>query len=211
MTSDNLVLFGDSILDNAPYTGALPDTTTHLRRLLPGWSVDLLAQDGAAMADIPFQLHDLRAPVSVAVLSVGGNDAVEHVGLLEPRTIDSAQLLRELLHVADDFQERYESVARDVAAVAERTIVCTIYEVQLEPRPYAELARVPLALLNDRIVRTAGRLGLDVLELRSVCTDPADFVKQIEPSPQGAEKIANAVAGLVTGDGRLTAAHVFSA
>jgi hypothetical protein len=83
--------------------------------------------------------------------------------------------------------------------------------VQLEPRPYAELARVPLALLNDRIVRTASRLGLDVLELRSICTDPADFVKQIEPSPQGAEKIANAIAGLVNGDGRLTAARVLSA
>jgi len=210
MASNTLVLFGDSILDNAPYTRAQPDSTEHLRRLLPEWSVHRLARDGAKMADIASQLGRLGSGASVAVLSVGGNDAVAHIGLLEPRPVSSTELLSELLRIADNFGAQYEAVARSLAAVADRAVVCTIYEAQLEPRPYAQLARVPLALLNDRIIRTAARLGLEVLELRSVCTDPEDFVMQIEPSAQGAEKIARAIAHIVRGDGSRFA-RVFSA
>jgi hypothetical protein len=211
MTPNSLVLFGDSILDNAPYTGAEPDSTEHLRRLLTDWTVERRAMDGATMSDIQFQLRKRGSRASVAVLSVGGNDVVEHVHILEPRQANSSELLRQLLRIADDFEEQYESVARLVAAEAERTVLCTIYEVQLEPRQYAELAKVPLALLNDRIIRTAARLGVDVLELRSVCTDPEDFVMQIEPSARGAEKIAHAIANLAQGNRRSTSARVFSA
>jgi hypothetical protein len=68
-----------------------------------------------------------------------------------------------------------------------------------------------LALLNDRILRTGARLGLDVLELRSVCTEPGDFVQQIEPSAQGAAKIARAIAALVQGGTSLRSGRVFAA
>jgi hypothetical protein len=81
--------------------------------------------------------------------------------------------------------------------------------VQLEPAPYAKLARVPLAVLNDRIMRIAARLGLDVLDLRSICTEPSDFVLQIEPSAKGAAKIARAIAGLVD-DKTLTWGRLYS-
>ena len=94
---------------------------------------------------------------------------------------------------------------------ADRVILCTIYEVQLEPPVFAKRVRVPLALLNDRILRTAARLGLDTLELRSICTEPADFVQQIEPSPQGAAKIAKAIAAVVRGNGGLSSGKVFAA
>jgi lysophospholipase L1-like esterase len=210
MTPKTLVLFGDSILDNAPYTGGAPDSTAHLRRLLPDWNVDRHARDGAVMSDIPHQVKQLKARPAVAVLSVGGNDVVRHIGILEPRQANTSDLLRQLLRIADVFEEEYERVARAVAEHADRTVLCTIYEVELEPRAYAELARVPLSMLNDRIVRTASRLGIDVLELRSVCTTPADFVMQIEPSAQGAEKIANAIAAVVGEAGGASGARVFS-
>ena len=211
MASKSVVLFGDSILDNAPYTGGEPDSTAHLRRLLADWTVERHARDGARMVDIPFQLGRAGTTASIAILSVGGNDAVEHIQILEPRPVNSADVLRQLLRIADDFEEQYERVAGLVAAQAERTVLCTIYEVPLEPPQYAQLARVPLALLNDRIIRTAARLGVDVLELRSVCTAPEDFVMQIEPSARGAEKIAVAIADLVRTNGRSTSARLFSA
>lgn len=37
----------------------------------------------------------------------------------------------------------------------------------------AELAKTTLAFLDDRIIRTTGRHGLDVIDLRAVCPDPA--------------------------------------
>ena len=58
----------------------------------------------------------------------------------------------------------------------------------LDNRPYvapqpdtaARLARVPLTLLNDQIIRIASTCRVDVLDLRTVCTRPSDFVKDIE-------------------------------
>ncbi len=163
------------------------------------------------MSSVRFQLSELERRPTVAVLSVGGNDAVGHIGLLEHRNTTSSAILGQLLHIADDFEREYEAVAKSLSAEAERTVLCTIYEVQLEPPEYATLARVPLAVLNDRIVRTASRLGLDVLDLRSVCADREDFVLQIEPSAEGARKIAVAIAAMVEGGAGLTSAAVFSA
>jgi lysophospholipase L1-like esterase len=208
----NVVLFGDSILDNAPYTRPEPDTTAHLRRLLaPQGSVTCLARDGAVMSDLRYQLSELERRPSHAVLSIGGNDATRHIGILERRATSAGDLLGELLGIADEFGRRYEAVAAAVAERADRTILCTIYEVPLEPPVFARLARVPLALLNDRIVRAAARLGLDVLELRTVCTEPNDFVMQIEPSPRGAAKIARAIASVLQRDASLRSGRVFAA
>lgn len=114
MTKQTLVLLGDSILDNAPYTGPEPDSTEHLQRLLPGWSVQRLAQDGATMADIQSQLRKLPDHTSSAVLSIGGNDAVEHIGLLTTPASNSADVLRDLLDMSSDFASRYATTARSV-------------------------------------------------------------------------------------------------
>lgn len=193
-----LVLLGDSILDNAPYTRPAPDTAAHLRRHLgTGWTVDLLAQDGARMRDVQSQLDRITHAPDKAILSVGGNDAIQHVGLLSAQSANAADLFGELLSIADAFEGSYTSVAAAVAERVPRTVLCTIYDVRLDPPLYARLVRVPLAVLNDRIVRTAMRLGLDVLELRAVCTEREDFTLQIEPSAQGADKIAAAIAGLL--------------
>ena len=61
MAKQLLAVFGDSILDNAPYTGPEPDTTAHLERLLgEEWAVRRLATDGAMMRDVAGQLRGLR-------------------------------------------------------------------------------------------------------------------------------------------------------
>ena len=211
MAEKTLVLLGDSILDNAPYTEPEPDSTFHLQQMLPDWTVERLARDGATMSSVAAQLGAMRGRPDAAVLSVGGNDAIEHIGLLNRPATSSPRFLGELLEVADDFGRRYEAVARLVAEHADRTILCTIYEVRLEPIELARLARVPLALLNDRIVRIGARMGIDVLELRSVCTEPGDFVLEIEPSAHGALKIARAIAGLLSADQRLSSARLFAA
>jgi lysophospholipase L1-like esterase len=212
MKPRSLVLLGDSILDNLPYTRPEPDTASHLSGLLgPAWTVRLLAQDGATMSGLQRQLAQLDGAVDCAVLSIGGNDAIAHMGLLQRPSRHTGEALEELLAVADAFGREYETAAAAVALWAERTILCTIYEVRLDPPVFARRARVPLAVLNDRIIGTGARLGLDVLELRSVCTEAADFVRQIEPSGKGAAGIAGAIAGVVQGGTSLTAARVYVA
>jgi lysophospholipase L1-like esterase len=211
MSNRTLGLLGDSILDNASYAQPAPDTAAHLGELLGGeWLIRLLAEDGARMADMSRQLSRLSAVLDTAVLSIGGNDVTSHIGLLGRRDMSAPETLGQLLAIADEFERAYVAVARRVAQAARRTILCTIYEVRLEPEPLAMLARVPLAVLNDRIVRVGARLGLDVLELRTVCTERGDFVLQIEPSASGAAKIARAIAGVVGVPPGLRAARVFS-
>ena len=206
-----LALVGDSILDNAPYTRPRPDTTHHLRELLgPGWTVTRVARDGAVIADVRAQLSELPTRTDVAILSVGGNDAAQHIDLLDRRVSHAAQVLGELADIADRFGARYAELAAQAAARADRLVVCTIYEPPLFDPLSARLARVPLGVLNDRIVRVATQLQLDVLDLRSVCRETSDFVQQIEPSAAGARKIADAIAALIRGTNELTSARVIA-
>jgi len=210
MFGSSLVLLGDSILDNASYTSPEPDTRDTLSRMLPGCDITLLARDGATMQDLPGQLEQLEGCPEIGVLSIGGNDMTRHIPLLSRDRGSAADLLGELLGIADGFERHYEVAARRAASCVGRLVLCTIYEVQLEPPPAAALVRVPLGVLNDRIFRVASRLGLDVLELRDVCTQPSDFVLQIEPSASGAWKIARAIARLVKEESGLPSGRLFT-
>jgi hypothetical protein len=60
------------------------------------------------------------------------------------------------------------------------------------------LAVAGLTLFNDAILREAFARGLAVIDLRLVCSDPADFANAIEPSTLGGSKIAAEIAALVT-------------
>jgi lysophospholipase L1-like esterase len=193
-----LALVGDSILDNSPYTAPHPDTASHLQAALgKEWAVDLLARDGATMADLRFQLPHLHAPTDTIVLSVGGNDAIGHIGLLEQPASSSTEVLAEMATMAEGFAREYRQILMTWRPLARRLIACTIYEPPLSSPQMARLAQVPLSLLNDRICREASRAGVDILDLRTVCTVPTDFVKEIELSPTGARKIATVLAALV--------------
>ncbi|HJU64384.1 MAG TPA: SGNH/GDSL hydrolase family protein [Gemmatimonadaceae bacterium] len=195
----SVVLLGDSILDNRPYVGAAADTAEHLRGLLGGgWTVELLARDGALMADVPRQLGQVQRGTACAVLSVGGNDALQHIGLLGCRASSAVDILEPLAELATGFRAEYESVVAAALPVVERLVLCTIYEAPLADRAMARLATVPLAVLNDQILRVAAERRLDVVELRAVCTEPSDFVLEIEPSAQGARKIATALVAALT-------------
>lgn len=199
MPAKTLALLGDSILDNQLYVDPAPDTAEHLRGLLGAeWSVELLARDGATIMDVPFQLKHLPHPTTCAILSIGGNDALEHIGLLGQSVLRAADVLGPLADIGNAFRERYEPLVVGIRERVERLILCTIYEPPLVDQFTARLATVPLAILNDRIIRTAADQGLDVVELRSVFTGLEDFVQDIEPSAEGARKLALSLAGAIT-------------
>src|SRR5512145_3244621 len=195
----HLALLGDGILANGAHTGREPDTASVIRQQLPAWNVSLLAAEGSAMAAVASQLKQLPADVDLVVLSVGGNDAMQHVDLLEQPTKSSGDTLDALVGMGDEFAAGYDRVAKSVRDRSPRLVVCTIYEPPLVGPNTASRARVLLTLLNDHILRTAYRWGLDVLDLRAICTSPDDFRLQIAPSATGAGKIGRAIAGIAAG------------
>jgi hypothetical protein len=198
-----LALVGDGILANGAHTKGAPDSAAALRQLLPAWTVSLVAGEGSTMSDVESQLVKLPADVDLAVLSVGGNDAMRHVDLLQLPAASSGETLDALIAMADGFAGIYERVVKSVRERVPRLVLCTMYEPPLVGKNTANRARVLLTMLNDGVFRAAYRRGLDVLELRAICTDAADFTQQISPSATGAAKIARAIAAIAAGtDGK---------
>src|SRR6185503_19449765 len=51
----HLALVGDGILANAAHTKGQADTASGLRRLLPAWTVSLVAAEGSTISDVAAQ------------------------------------------------------------------------------------------------------------------------------------------------------------
>jgi lysophospholipase L1-like esterase len=189
----HVVLLGDSIFDNAAYVRGGPDVAAHLGALLPpGWRATLAAVDGAVIDGVARQLARVPADATHLVVSAGGNDALGHADLLERPATSSPQVLGWLADARDAFEGRYRRMLAAVLARGLPATVCTIYNGNLGP-PADRFAAVALAVFNDAILRLAAEHALPVIELRLVCTEPADYANPIEPSVRGGAKIARAI------------------
>ena len=200
-TGAHAVLLGDSIFDNGAYTGGQPDVVAHLRKLLPrGWRASLLATDGASTGDLQRQLAHVPADVTHLVISVGGNDALMNADILRTPVSSSTEALLLFGERLAHFEMAYGAAIDAALALGRKTTVCTVYNGDLDAQS-APLARIGLMIFNDAILRAAFERKLAVVDLRLVCTDPADYTSQIEPSGRGGQKIATAVAQALTGGG----------
>ncbi len=205
LSMPHLVLLGDSIFDNAQYTGGGPDVASQLRKLLPsGWGVSLLAVDGSTTLNIPDQMRRLPKESTHLVLSVGGNNALSEASRLgisffgfpdAPTSI----ALDSLADISGDFEAQYR-MAVDVCLRSGLLLgICTIYNGCFPDKSYQRIASLALAIFNDVILRVAIERGIPVIDLRSICTDPTDYANPIEPSSIGGEKIARVIVALLTG------------
>jgi hypothetical protein len=193
-----LVLLGDSVFDNKAYLQpGERDVLEHLRaRLAPAdWRAELWAVDGSVAADVPAQLERGRVePPSVFVLSAGGNDALGYMDLLsDPSSDRFIEALLRLYDIREGFRETYAAALDRILIHGQPLIVCTIYDPVFADEPMQQAAKAALSVFNDVIGQEAGRRGLTVIELRDVCTDPADYANEIEPSERGGGKIADAI------------------
>src|SRR5918997_5132491 len=200
----HVVLLGDSIFDNAAYVRGRPDVIRQLRAVLPGgWTATLKAVDGAVTASVPRQLQGLPPDASHLVISVGGNDALGNIGVLDDASRSIADALNRLAGIGDAFERGYRAMLDLVPARALPTAVCTIYDPRYPDPRMQRLAVAGLTIFNDAITRAAFARGLPLIDLRLVCDDDADYANPIEPSSRGGDKIARTIA-------RLLAEHDFS-
>ncbi len=192
----HIALMGDSVFDNAKYTGSQPDVAGHLRKLLPDARVTLYAVDGTTTAEVGKQIDRLKPDLTHVVLSLGGNDALENADLLDAPVRSTAQAWDMVAARGDAFEVAYrwalESLLEKVASAKPQVTVCTIYGGSF-PEPQSTRIRTTLAVWNDAIVRAALAFGVGILDLRAVCTEASDFTSAIEPSATGGAKVAAAV------------------
>jgi GDSL-like Lipase/Acylhydrolase family len=189
----HVALLGDSVLDNGAYTSGGPDVVTQLRTRLPdGWRASLLAVDGSMIADLPSQISKLPPDASHLVISIGGNDVLANMDALGLKVRSAAEALLRIGDRVDRFERSYRHAVDRACALHRDTTICTIYNGNL-PCGEAEVARIGLRTFNDVILRVAFENKLAVIDLRLVCSEPADYANPIEPSSRGGEKIAQAI------------------
>lgn len=191
----HIALLGDSTLDNGAYTSGGPSVIDHLRRLLPtSDEATLLAVDGATTQNIENQLGKMSDGATCAVLSVGGNDAVMEISVLERPAENVSDALAEMSRVARRFEEAYRTCLKQVLDAGLPTTVCTIYNGDFgRSSDQQQVIEAALTMWNDAILQAALDHDLPVVDLRRVCSDPGDFTRQIEPNEQGGRKIAEAL------------------
>jgi lysophospholipase L1-like esterase len=195
----HIVLLGDSIFDNAPYVPAGMHVQAWLQSLAAPHRVSLLARDGSVLDDMVAQvarLPELPDAADWLVVSCGGNDVLGLVGAMQSKVasvIEAAALLAEWQAA---FRRDFRRMLNVVLSRRKPVAVSTIYDgvPGLDPG-----LRTALATFNDVILREAAMRRLPVLDLRLVCDEPGDYssVSPIEPSVQGGNKIAAAIAQLV--------------
>jgi len=194
----HVVLLGDSTLDNGSYTGGSPDVLATLLPLLPsGWRATLLAVDRERTDDVARQLRRLPPDASHLVLSVGGNDALSHSDILERRVRSVGEALTLLADAAQDFEQRYRRLLEFLRRTRLPLFVCTIYNGNFPDAGFQRIAATALTVFNDAIVRVALEHQLRIIDLRQVCSEPADYTNAIEPSASGGAKIARAIASAI--------------
>jgi hypothetical protein len=198
----HIVLLGDSILDNGAYTEGGPPVIAQLEGLLAsGDRATLLAVDGSTTADVARQVERVPEDATHLVLSAGGNDALLESGVLARPARTTAEGLLHLMAVIARFEQAYRGALDAVLRRRLPTVVCTIYNGR-----FAAIEQVAITagvrLFNDSIFQAAFDAGLPVIDLRRVCTDPADYANPIEPSSRGGLKIARAILEVVQGSPR---------
>jgi hypothetical protein len=194
----HVVLVGDSSLDNGAYVARGQAVIDHLQRRVPqGWKANLRAVDGSTTENISSQLAQLPEGTTHIVLSVGGNDALRHQGILAARASSTAQVIGELATIGEDFERRYERTLVDVLRLRLPTVVCTIYYPLFPDAVVQRLSVTASTIFNDVILRQAFVAGVPVMDLRLICNEETDYANPIEPSSSGGRKIAEAIRRVV--------------
>jgi lysophospholipase L1-like esterase len=165
--------------------------------MLPaGWGASLLAVDGSLTNHVLEQLSRLPRNATHLIVSAGGNDAIsaQEVLMRQARTV--AEALAALAEKVEDFHINYGRMLDAVRATGKAVVACTVYDAVPGLR---RESRTGLSLFNDIITRHAFRTGVPLLDLRRVCRDAGDYsrLSPIEPSRQGGERIAHALASLL--------------
>ncbi len=197
MSKKELILIGDSIFDNAIYVAGGPSVSEQITIGLDpsNWTVELGAIDGATTPDVANQITADCPETAIIALSIGGNDALQHLGLLtDNNRILISETLSKFYTIREEFRKNYQEALDYLLALGCPLIVCTIYNPDFnrdaQTKPLQFTAEAALSFFNDVITQEALVRSIEIMDLRQICTESEDFANPIEPSCIGGQKIA---------------------
>lgn len=181
--NNNVILMGDSVLNNANYVPAGNSVYDYLKKKLN--KVINLAKDGATINDLYTQLDkipvDLNNTDTYIFISAGGND------ILNRRTELTTNEIRRLFDTYMDFLK-----ALRVKLGSTKINIINLY---LPTNPRFQSYKTSIDQWNQLIDKYSDKIGemYNVVDLHSLLTSPEDFVYDIEPSESASNKIANLI------------------
>ncbi len=194
----HIVLLGDSIFDNAGYVDAGASVLDCLQGILPpDYKATLLAVDGDITDDVYSQLDKLPTDTNYAFLSVGGNDALRIINVLNESIPTIGDAMSVFSEIRMDFSDKYKKLISTIHKKIDKLIICTIHDSIPD---FEQRALTALAFYNEIILKQAIAKNLPILDLRLLCNERKDYstVSPIEPSKFGSRKIANSICSIVS-------------
>ena len=162
-------------------------------KLPDSWDATLNAIDGSKVNDVYAQLENLPEDATHLVVSVGGNNALSSINILNERVNSSAEVFTKLADLKEDFEKQYQKLLQRILSLHLPTTICTIYNPNYPDPFYQRIGVTALTIFNDVIIQQAFQNGIPLIDLRLTCDETADYANPIEPSSVGGEKIANAI------------------
>jgi hypothetical protein len=181
--NDNIILMGDSVLNNSNYVPSGKSVYSVLKTKLS--NVLNVAKDGAIISDLYGQLDkipiELNTTETYIFISVGGNN------ILNNHTKLTSTEIKQLFNTYMDFLN-----ALRVKLSNAKINVMNLY---LPVNPRYQSYKPLIEEWNNLINENSSKIGqmYNVVDLHSLLTTPEDFVYDIEPSISGSEKIANII------------------
>ena len=181
--NDNIILIGDSVLNNANYVSNNNSVYDILKTKTP--NVFNYSKDGATIDDCYSQLDkiplELNNPNAHVFISAGGNN------ILNARNKMTSE---NIIHLFNSYSELINSVKARLSNA--KIYICNLY---LPTNPRFQTYKPSIEQWNKLITKNSNKIGemYTVIDLYSLLNTPEDFVYDIEPSETGSNKIANII------------------
>ena len=157
----------------------------------PEEEATLRAVDGDRVSDVWSQVGRAPSDGSHYFLSIGGNDALDRIDLLNRQVSTAGEGLTLFGEAIDDFAEGYWALLDQLKGRFEWLQVCTIYNGNFGSE--APMLSAAVRLFNDAIQRAALDHGIPVVELRDLLDRPEHYANPIEPSVEGGRVLAEEI------------------
>lgn len=180
---DNLILLGDSILNNSNYVSEGKSVFDILKTKTD--NVYNFSKDGATINDLYMQLDkvslDFNKSETYVFISAGGNDILNKHGQLTTSQIKT---------LFDSYMNFIKSLRAKLGSVK-----INILNLYLPSNPRYQAYQTSIKTWNQLLEDSSNKIGemYNIIDIHSLLTTPEDFVYDIEPSEIGSVKIANAI------------------
>ena len=180
---NNIVLIGDSILNNSNYVPSGKSVVDILKTKTQ--KVFNFAKDGATISDCYGQLDkisiELNKPETFVFISAGGNDILNKRGQLT-----SAEVRK----IFNDYMDFIKALRVKLS-----NSKINILNLYMPSNPRYLSYKTSIDLWNQLLKEYSSKIGemYNVINIDTLLTNPEDFVYDIEPSEIASQKIAEVI------------------